>query len=115
MEPKSDSSLSSLRHGVLEYCVLALLGQGERYGLELARTLGEGGILMGGEGTLYPLLSRLRKSGYVNTYWRESPSGPPRRYYFLTQEGREALTIFVRTWTTFHEAAAKVLTKNDLQ
>ena len=61
------------------------------------------------EGTLYPLLSRLRRDGLVKTEWRESADGPPRRYYELTAEGRRALTGFKSEWTTFRGAVDAIL------
>src|SRR6516162_163462 len=67
---------SQLRRGVLEFCVLALLRDGERYAVELVQELGSKDGLVTSEGTLYPLLSRLRKEGVVETTWRESPGGP---------------------------------------
>ena len=83
MEP----GLSQLRRGVLEYCVLALLRDGERYAFELVRDLSDTEGLVTSEGTLYPLLGRLRREELVQTTWRESSSGPPRRYYSLTRQG----------------------------
>ncbi len=79
-----DSAVAQLRRGVLEYCVLALLGDEERYGYDLVTELSDAG-LVASEGTIYPLLSRLRKDELVATSWQESPSGPPRRYYRLTR------------------------------
>ena len=87
MEP----ALSQLRRGVLEYCVLALLRQQERYGFELVRSLSAVDGLVTSEGTIYPLLTRLRKEALVTTFWQESASGPPRRYYRLTDAGGAAL------------------------
>ena len=96
--------LSQLRRGVVEYCVLALLRDEERYGFDLVRTLTDRGGLVTSEGTMYPLLSRLRKEGMVETTWRESASGPPRRYYRLTRAGRSALAWFVPEWERFRDA-----------
>ena len=104
-----NSGLSQLRRGVLEYCVLALLREGERYGFDLVRTLGEVDGLVTSEGTLYPLLSRLRKDGVVDTSWRESAAGPPRRYYRLTAAGRTALDAFALEWTRFRDAVDELL------
>ena len=72
MEP----ALSQLRRGVLEYCVLALLREQERYGFELVRSLSAVDGLVTSEGTIYPLLTRLRKEELVTTFWQESDSGP---------------------------------------
>ena len=89
---------------MIEYCVLALLRDGERYGFELVRTLSEVPGMVTSEGTLYPLLSRLRRAGVVETSWRESPSGPPRRYYQLTSSGRAVLEAFSGEWASFRDA-----------
>lgn len=104
MVPSDDAILTHLRRGSLEYCVLAMLQNQELYGLDIARRLTVDGILMSGEGTLYPLLARLRKAGLVDTQWQESIEGPPRRYYSLTDDGRTALTAFTRTWKPFRDA-----------
>lgn len=108
MVPGEGQTLTNLRRGALEYCVLACVGDDERYGLDIARELTDG-VLLASEGTLYPLLSRLRKAGLVSTAWRESTSGPPRRYYSLTPDGRAALDAFVKTWTPFRDAVDRAL------
>ena len=95
--------MTHLRRGALEYCVLALLDGPPRYGLDLARTLGADGLLLTSEGTLYPLLTRLRKNGLVDTTWAESSSGPPHRYYALTPEGRKGLEEFRLIWAPFRD------------
>lgn len=100
MTPRQEGVLTQLRKGVLEYCVLACLQGQPAYGLELASRLTESHLL-GGEGTLYPLLSRLRRRGWVETTWQESTSGPPRRYYRLTSDGAAALGAFIVTWRPF--------------
>src|SRR5262249_28749451 len=93
MASTAERSLSQLRRGVLEYCVLALLRR-RRYGIELLRELGKVELMATSEGTIYPLLSRLRREGLVETTWQESNSGPPRRYYELTSAGAQALDEF---------------------
>jgi PadR family transcriptional regulator PadR len=93
--------ISQLRRGVLEFCVLALLRDTERYAFELVRTLSEAEGMVTSEGTLYPLLGRLRREGLVETTWRESPSGPPRRYYTLTVHGEDVLEAFTSEWERF--------------
>lgn len=104
MVPGDDAILTHLRRGALEYCVLAMLRRDSLYGLDIARRLSGDGVLMSGEGTLYPLLARLRKAGLVDTTWQESTEGPPRRYYSLTADGRDALAAFTRTWKPFRDA-----------
>lgn len=101
--------MSQLRKGVLEYCVLALLRDGQRYGFELVRALSEAEGLLVSEGTIYPLLSRLRRDELVSTSWQESESGPPRRYYRLTDTGKNALGEFSAEWIRFREAVDALL------
>ena len=101
---RRDSLLTQMRRGTLEYCVLALLAEGERYGFDLVRELGEVDGMVTSEGTLYPLLGRLRRDGLVETTWRESPAGPPRRYYDITRTGRDALDGFAAEWARFRDA-----------
>jgi len=114
MEPGSThdaprSALPQLRRGVLEYCVLALLRDSPRYGFDLVQALGERGGLLTSEGTIYPLLARLRRAELVSTTWQESTSGPPRRYYSLTPSGRTALGAFVTEWSRFRDGVDAVL------
>ncbi len=104
-----ETAISQLRRGVLEFCVLALLRDGERYSYDLVRALGDVDGLVTTEGTLYPLLGRLRREGAVDTTWRESPSGPPRRYYRLTLDGQAALDGFVTEWTRFRDSVDTLL------
>jgi PadR family transcriptional regulator PadR len=110
MVPGDDAIwLSQLRRGSAEHCVLALLRPGEKYGFDLARILTEGAGLIASEGTIYPLLARLRRNGLVATTWRESVEGPPRRYYRLTDAGEAALHDFIRQWKQFREAVDSIL------
>ena len=104
----ADGLVSQMRRGALEYCVMALMQQTPRYAFDLIDALAKTGMLTT-EGTLYPLLSRLRRDGLVKTEWRESADGPPRRYYELTAEGRRALTGFKSEWTTFRGAVDAIL------
>jgi PadR family transcriptional regulator PadR len=89
--------------------VLALLRDGERYGFELVRELSESAGLVTSEGTIYPLLTRLRKDQLVTTTWRESESGPPRRYYQLTEAGHAALATFAKEWARFRDSVDTIL------
>ncbi len=104
-----DGLLTQMRKGALEYCVLALLRHGEQYGFELVRALGGVDGLVISEGTIYPLLSRLRRDGLVETTWRESETGPPRRYYRLTDSGERALDAFAEEWTRFRTGVDRLL------
>ena len=88
---------------------MALLRDGERYAFELVRELCDAHGLVTSEGTIYPLLSRLRKEGWVDTSWKESDSGPPRRYYTLTPTGRRALAAFADEWGSFRNTVDSLL------
>jgi PadR family transcriptional regulator, regulatory protein PadR len=109
MEPGGEATLSQLRRGVLVFCVLALLRNGERYSFDLVRALGDTDGLVTSEGTLYPLLGRLRREGLVDSSLRESPSGPPRRYYRITTDGEAALRTFATQWTRFRDSVDTLL------
>ena len=98
-----------MRRGLLPYCVLAMLRDTERYGFELVQALGSVDGMVTGQGTIYPLLSRLRRQGLVGTTWRESASGPPRRYYQLTEAGRTALAGFTHDWTQLRDSVDTLL------
>lgn len=96
-----------LKRGVLELCVLALLAQGDNYAYDIAARLGD--AIDMGEGTIYPLMRRLQTEGLVETYLVESPSGPSRKYYRLTEPGRRALAAQRDAWTSFAAAVDKIL------
>lgn len=100
---QAGKAASQLRKGVLEYCVLALLRDGPRYAVELLRGLESVELMATSQGTVYPLLSRLRRDELVATNWQESASGPPRRYYELTPTGRAALDEFADVWPRFRD------------
>ncbi len=97
----TEKLLAQMRRGAIEYCVLALLRDQDRYGLELTRALSEADGLVTSEGTVYPLLTRLHREGLVEAAWEESPSGPPRRYYRITKDGHIALKAFIAQWRRF--------------
>jgi PadR family transcriptional regulator PadR len=109
MAPPETKSLSQLRRGVLEYCVLSLLSDTSLYAFDLVRRLSESDGMVISEGTIYPLLSRLRREGSVSTTWAESVEGPPRRYYALTPAGERALVAFTADWRRFRDAVDALL------
>jgi PadR family transcriptional regulator len=104
-----EALLVQLRRGTVEYCVLALLQERELYGFELVRRLERADGMVTSEGTIYPLLSRLRRDGWVKTRWQESSSGPPRKYYSLTVAGKSALSRFIPEWTRFARSVDAIL------
>ncbi|MGW2395801.1 PadR family transcriptional regulator [Kitasatospora sp. NPDC001664] len=112
-DPSDGAVATQLRKGVLEYCVLALLRDAPRYGVELLQELERFPTLATSQGTIYPLLSRLRRAGLADTFLRDSASGPSRRYYTLTEAGRAALEEFTTLWPAFREAVDHVLTPGE--
>jgi len=99
-----------LRKGSLELAILAALWAGRLYGLEILRHLESGSDLVVSEGTVYPLLTRLRTLGLVESEWVESDSGHPRKYYSLTAAGRERALEMGRTWARFAASLNNLLT-----
>lgn len=106
---ESSNLMSQMRRGAVEYCVLALLQNHDMYGFELTRALSTAGGLVASEGTVYPLLARIRQDGRVETFWEPSPQGPPRRYYRLTNDGRLALETFRAQWRQFRDTVDVIL------
>lgn len=86
-----------MRKGILEFCILNIISRGEVYASDMLEELTAAKIMVV-EGTLYPLLTRLKNAGLVEYKWVESTSGPPRKYYTLTQTGREFLQSLQQTW-----------------
>jgi PadR family transcriptional regulator PadR len=107
----TDKLLAQMRRGAIEYCVLALLKSEDRYGFEITRELSAADELVTSEGTVYPLLTRLRNDGLVDTYWQESTEGPPRRYYRITPNGKRALNRFIDQWARFRDSVDTILSK----
>ena len=90
---------SQILRGTLEYCVLLLLRQTPRYGYEILQEVNGYPFISSTESTIYPLLRRLEKEGYLHSFWRDSAEGlPPRKYYSLTDEGQQYLNILSKEW-----------------
>lgn len=89
---------SQMRRGLLELCILAILEAGPSYGYEIVTRLSASPTLASGEGTVYPLLRRLKKLGWLKTTWRESDAGPPRQYYELSTDGKTYLDALRAEW-----------------
>lgn len=99
---------SQLRKGSLEMCLLGAIARRPSYGFEIAQTLGRGADLAVAEGTLYPLLNRLLAEGLIEASWRESSSGPPRKYYALTAAGGAALVEMRAEWQRYVAAVEQL-------
>ncbi|GAB4252540.1 MAG: PadR family transcriptional regulator [Ekhidna sp.] len=101
-----------MRKGILEFCILHIISRGEVYASDMLDELTSAKIMVV-EGTLYPLLTRLRKAGLVDYKWVESSSGPPRKYYTLTNEGTAFLKGLDETWNELVASTKKIIaTKN---
>lgn len=92
-----ENTQAQMRKGILEYCILSIISRGEVYASGILAELGEAKLLVV-EGTLYPLLTRLKNNGMLTYNWVESVSGPPRKYYQLSDKGRELLDLLNLTW-----------------
>jgi PadR family transcriptional regulator PadR len=99
-----------LRKGCLELAILAALWGGKRYGLEVLRRLESDSDLIVSEGTVYPLLSRLKVLGLVESEWVESDAGHPRKYYALTTAGRQRALEMAAIWARFSSSMSRLLT-----
>ncbi len=108
-----DGRLSQFRKGVVELAILALLYRGEAYGGAIVERLGRHPGLAIGTGTVYPLLSRLKKAGLIDSSWCESPVGPPRKYYRLTAAGRASFAAMTASWEGVAEAMDELLAKGE--
>ena len=98
-----------LRKGCLELAILAALWDGRRYGLEILRALEHESDLVISEGTIYPLLSRLKALGLVESEWVESKGGHPRKYYAITEAGRQRAREMASIWTRFSSSMSRLL------
>jgi len=101
---------SQLRKGAAELAVLAFLGRGEAYGLEILQAITSSGELGVSEGSIYPLLKRLEKSGKIKARWAENnEGGAPRKYYALSPEGAALLNGMSKEWRTFSNELTRLV------
>lgn len=101
------SKLGQLRKGLLEFIVLKVIAKHKVYAADILEKL-DGTEFATQEGTLYPLLSKLRREGFLEYEWVESEAGPPRKYYVLKEKGREQLTIFDAYWKQMNQEIATI-------
>ncbi len=104
---KIENTKAQMRKGVLEYCILSILKDGEAYTSDILETL-KGAKMLVVEGTIYPLLTRLKNAGLLSYRWEESTGGPPRKYYALTETGKLFLKELDTTWNDLQQAVKKV-------
>lgn len=98
---------SQMRKGILEYCILSIINRQEVYTSDILNALQEADLLVV-EGTVYPLLSRLKNNGLLKYRWQESTDGPPRKYFTLTDEGKSLLVTLNQEWGTISNAINKI-------
>jgi len=100
-----------MRKGILEYCILHIISRGEVYASDMLDELTAAKMIVV-EGTLYPLLTRLKNAGLLEYKWVESKSGPPRKYYKLTEEGTKFLNGLTETWEDLVQSTQMIKTKS---
>lgn len=105
-----ENTKAQMRKGVLEYCILSVLKQRDAYTSDIIEVLKEGKMIVV-EGTLYPLLTRLKNAGLLAYRWEESKSGPPRKYYAITDDGKKFLKELDTTWTDLVHAVEVTTSK----
>src|ERR1700721_2622049 len=104
----TENTKAQMRKGVLEFCILAILSDGEHYPTEIIEKMKDSKLLIV-EGTLYPLLTRLKNDGLLSYRWVESQSGPPRKYFLLTDEGKLFLKELTENWNELTASVNNVI------
>ena len=102
-----DNVKAQMRKGILEYCILAILSRGDSYAPKIIAELKQAEMIVV-EGTLYPILTRQKNAGLLTYRWEESPQGPPRKYYTLTEKGHEYLHTLDEAWDELVEQIRRV-------
>ncbi len=108
-----ENSKAQLKKGILEYCILSVISREEAYASDILEEMKEAKLIVV-EGTLYPLLSRLKNDGLLSYNWVESKSGPPRKYYQLTNEGKLFLLELSQTWSNIVSAVKHITEKTTI-
>lgn len=108
---KIENTKAQMRKGILEYCILGILSKGDAYASDIIAELKKAKLIVV-EGTLYPLLTRLKNAGLLEYRWEESTSGPPRKYYSLSPNGSDFQKELKGTWTELQEAVQYITTPN---
>lgn len=107
---KIENTTAQMRKGILEFCILSLISGGDLYTSEILEALKKGKMLVV-EGTVYPLLTRLKNANLLNYRWEESSSGPPRKYYSITEEGEAFLAELQIVWNELNKAVKSIVSK----
>lgn len=104
---KIENAKAQMRKGVLEFCILSILSRGDAYASDIISELKKSKLIVV-EGTLYPLLTRQKNAGLLSYRWEESQQGPPRKYYELTDKGKEILMELTESWDELVEAVNSI-------
>ncbi|WP_439481781.1 PadR family transcriptional regulator [Cyclobacterium plantarum] len=107
---KASNTQTQMRKGILEFCILHIIARGEVYATDMIDELKNAQLIIV-EGTLYPLLNRLKTSGLAKYKWVESETGPPRKYYSITQKGNDFLKELDKTWLDLDSSVNQILKK----
>lgn len=105
----SENAKAQMRKGVLEYCILLILNQKDAYATDIINQLKSSQMIVV-EGTLYPLLTRQKNAGLLSYRWEESPQGPPRKYYSITEAGKNFLDELNNAWNELIDSVASIRT-----
>ncbi len=105
-----DNVKAQMRKGILEYCILSILSKTDSYASSIIAELKDAQMIVV-EGTLYPLLTRQKNQGLLGYRWEESPQGPPRKYYTITDKGKQVLTELDSAWNELVETIARIRNK----
>jgi len=106
-----ENTKKQMKRGVLEYCILTVLSEAEAYPAEIIAKLQHAKLVVF-EGTIYPLLTRLKDSGLLSYNWVESTQGPPRKYYKITEQGTDCRNILAETWDALVQAVTTITKEN---
>lgn len=107
---REDNVKIQMRKGILDYCILAILASGDSYAPAIIAELKRAEMIVV-EGTLYPILTRMKNAGYLTYRWEESPQGPPRKYYTLTEDGKAYLASLDEAWDKLVEQISAIRAK----
>jgi len=112
METGFEQKTKQLRKGILELAILTVLSRNEGYGYNIIEKLKVNNIQIA-EGTIYPILTRLKNEGAISYRWEESVKGPPRKYYFLTSQGAEILEALKHEWLLLNKSLNQIIGESD--
>lgn len=110
LQANIENTKAQMRKGILEFCILLIISTGKVYASDVLQKLKEANLIVV-EGTIYPLLNRLKREGLVEYTWEESPHGPPRKYYSLTPDGKQALTQLQTAWSTLSSSITSLINR----